>query len=362
MLQSQYKSFSLKTHKRNWRDRKPNSCQFELTFKCGLHCSYCYSDCYNKPAFIRKELDTSRIKSAIDKLHDLGVLWLCFTGGDCLERKDFLEIYSYARGKGFIISLFTTGYSMTAEIAGNLEKNPPFVIEITINGSNVDTYEKITQVKGSYGRTIKGLDLILKKNLPLKVKTMAIKQNYEDLSGIKKFLEAKRIEFRPSASLQARLNGDSIPCSFRLDPQEIGKIDESLARECMGEEKNGAGVHGSRNKEAAGDNRLFQCAIGGGDGLNLDPYGNMFACSCIRHPAINFLESGLEKIRKTIFGTFPRIANTGFKTDSICRKCGLRSLCRNCPGKAFLETGDKEAPVRYFCELARAQAKTMMRP
>lgn len=353
MKEIQYKTFSLRIHKKNWRIKKPNVCQFELTFRCGLHCRHCYSECYNKKEYIRKELSTQEVKQVLDKIHHLGVIWLCFTGGDPLMREDFLELYSYAKNKGFIVTLFTTGFSMTKEIANYLQKKPPFVIEITINGVTKDTYEKITQVKGSYEKAMAGLNLILKKKLPLKVKTMATQQNFEELARIKEFLEERKIRFRPSAILHSRLNGDNTPCSLRLKPEEIDKIDRLFGVETTKEDDEGAEVYKVHRKKISTNNRLFHCAIGGGDGINLDPYGNMFPCNCIRKPAINFLESNLEKIRKTLFETFRQLATLEFKTDSKCRSCEFIDLCLRCPGKALLETGDMEAPIEYYCQLAQ---------
>ncbi|MEA3560790.1 MAG: radical SAM protein [Candidatus Omnitrophota bacterium] len=129
MKEIQYKTFSLRTHKKNWRIKRSNVCQFELTFKCGLNCSYCYVSCYNKPECIKNELTTKGVKFILDKVYNAGIIWLCLTGGDPLTREDFLEIYSYAKNKGLIITIFTNGYSMTKEIADYLEKRPPFVKE-----------------------------------------------------------------------------------------------------------------------------------------------------------------------------------------------------------------------------------------
>lgn len=359
MKEAQYKTFSLKTHKKNWQVKKPNVCQFELTFKCGLHCTHCYSDCYNNLEFIKKELNTQQIKSVVDKLYDLGVLWLCFTGGDPLERGDFLEIYSYAKEKGFIVSIFTTGYSMTQEMANCLEKRPPFVIEITINGVTKQSYEKVTQVEGSYEKAMRGLDLILKKNLPLKVKTMATRQNFEELPRIKQFLESKNIQFRPSSLLHARLNQDKTSCNLRLSPQEISSLDGLFGVESMKEDNDGAEVYNVHKRRTTTNNRLFRCAIGGGDGINIDPYGNMFPCSCIREPVTSFLNSDLQGIRMALFETFLEFANLEFETDSKCRNCHLIDTCLRCPGKALLETGEMEAPIEYYCDLAKARAGQM---
>ncbi|MFH1504490.1 MAG: radical SAM protein [Candidatus Omnitrophota bacterium] len=378
----QYKDFSLNTHKKNWRISKQNVCQFELTFKCGLHCGHCYCDCYNKPSYIKKELNTEQIKLIIDKIYKLGVIWLCFTGGDPLERNDFLEIYEYAKDKGFLITIFTTGYSLTEQAADYLAKRPPFAIEITINGVTKNTYENITRVKGSYKKAMAGLDMILKRNLPLKVKTMATQQNLEELPKIKEFLESRGLEFRPGLLLQAGLDGDTTPCSLRLKPEQIVELDKLFEVQSVEEDEGGINMfldcpvkpgndkrergndkkYGNdesgvgMTKNTISDKRLFRCAAGSLDGVNIDPYGKMFMCSCIREPGIDLLKAEPEDIRK-MFSVFQNIAGVKIKTDSKCYNCDMIDFCLLCPGKAYLETGDMHKEVEYFCELAKTAQK-----
>ena len=38
-----------------------------------------------------------------------GCLWLLITGGEPLIRPDFLDVYTHAKRKGLIITLFTNG-------------------------------------------------------------------------------------------------------------------------------------------------------------------------------------------------------------------------------------------------------------
>lgn len=359
MKEIQYKDFSLKTHEKNWRRNKPNVCQFELTFKCSLHCKHCYSDCYNNPSYIKKELNTKQVKYIIDKIHKIGVFWLCFTGGDPLEREDFLEIYSYAKDKGFLITIFTTGYSLTKEIADYLAKKAPFVIEITINGVTKNTYENIAQIEDSYERTMAGMDMMLKRRLPFKVKTMIIQENLKELPKIKEFLENKGLKFRPSALLHARLNKDSTPCTLRLTPEQFIELNKLFDVKSTEEDEEGAQVRNEHKRYKRASNKLFNCAAGVEDGINIDPYGKMFICSCIREPAIDLLGATQADIEEALFDTFPKIADSEFKTDSKCRYCDIRDFCYLCPGKSYLETGDMEGRIDYFCKLAHLTEKNI---
>ena len=103
---------------------------------------------------------------------------------------------------------------------------------------------------------------------------------------------------------------------------------------------------------------LFPCAIAGGDGFYIDPYGNMHLCSLIRKSTFNLLEVDVEDALEKLL---PLVRNRKFTSDSKCRSCSLRNFCGNCPGKALLEVGDMEAPVEYYCEQAMAIGQETLR-
>jgi radical SAM protein with 4Fe4S-binding SPASM domain len=340
MKETQYKTFSLKTHQKNWRINRTNVCQLELTFGCGLHCQHCYTDCYNKPRYIKNELDTRQVKYILDKVYNTGVIWLCFTGGDPLTRKDFLDLYSYAKDKGFIVTIFSNGYSMTDEIIRYFKKRPPFVLEITLNAVTPDLYEKISRVRGSFVNAMNGINLILKVNLPLKIKTQVTKENLKEITQIKKFIRGLGLKPRPSTLLHSRLDRDLVPCSLRISPEEVLSLDGKMA------------LAGCRRPSVALSRpkmNLFNCAAGDGDGLYIDPYGNIIPCICIREPRINLLREDIQEAHKRILNW---VRTKYFTYDVKCRNCPIRDRCYNCPGKAYLEKGSLEAVVDWFCKLA----------
>lgn len=351
MKEIQYKTFSWRTHKKNWLIKRPNVCQFELTFGCGLHCRHCYTDCYNKPAYLKKELNTEQVKFILDKVYNTGVIWACFTGGDPLTREDFLELYSYAKEKGFIVTVFTNAYSMTKKIADYLKKRPPFVIEVTLNAVTEDLYEKISQVRGSFKKAMKGIELILKAKLALKIKTQITKDNFKELPKIKKFIENLGLEFQPSFDLHARLNGDLAPCSLRITLKELLNLngDKYLPdKDCRFSLDTDRPPLNTKNPTS--NNNLFYCAVGGGDGIHLDPYGNTFPCNLIRRPSFSLLKVDIKYASHKLL---PLVRGRKFTTNSKCSGCKLREFCHLCPGRAYVETGDMESPIEYYCELAK---------
>src|SRR6476660_9250803 len=91
------------------RERQPLSCLFELTPTCNLRCQFCYValDPYKGPY-----LSTAQTFGILDKLETAGVMWLTLTGGEVLSRRDFPEIYRYARAKGFMVKIFSNATMM----------------------------------------------------------------------------------------------------------------------------------------------------------------------------------------------------------------------------------------------------------
>ncbi len=338
-----YKDFSLKTHAKTQQLKYPSSCQFELTFSCGLHCRHCYSDCFNKPQYIKKELDTAEVKKLLDKIHREKIIWLCFTGGDPLMRKDFPEIYSYAKLKGFLVSVFTSGYSINKEILRIFKRQPPFVLEMTLNAVTRDLYERISGVRGSFVKVMENIRALLQENIPLKIKTQVSRDNISHIPQIRRFISKLGLIFRHDLHLFARLNGDSSSCSLRVAPAKLVSI--------FGRRQIDPEICLNRSLVGESRNKLFQCTLGAGQEFHIDPYGNIFLCPGLRKPAVNVL-------KKTIGPVFNKLVSQvrgrRFLSDSKCATCSMRKQCLFCPGRAYLETGDMEAASLYYCELTKS--------
>src|SRR5437879_1787346 len=159
------------------QERYPLACQWEITCRCNLRCVMCYTDCFNRPDKIREELSTDEILRIMDEIHEAGCLDLCLTGGEPLARKDFLDIYAYAKQKGFLVTVFTNGTLLTKTIADYWVCFPPSMIEISFHGLIQQSFERITQGPWSYERCLAGIRLILERNLPLTLKTTGMTLN-----------------------------------------------------------------------------------------------------------------------------------------------------------------------------------------
>jgi MoaA/NifB/PqqE/SkfB family radical SAM enzyme len=221
-----YAQFGERLNEQIVTERIPISGSIELTFRCNLKCVHCYCNLpLNDRNAIDRELETEEVYHLFDQMAEAGCLWLLMTGGEPLLRKDFLAIYEYAKKKGFITTLFTNGTLLTPEIADALVEWPPFQVGITLYGATKETYEKITGIPGSFKRCQKGIDLLLERNVPLDLKTMAMTVNQEELQTMKKYAEDLGVSFRFDPLVNPRLDGSKGPCNFRLSPEEVLRLD-----------------------------------------------------------------------------------------------------------------------------------------
>src|SRR6266699_1231359 len=222
-----YGEFSLSLHNRFADKRAPVEVSLEVTRRCPLECQHCYN---NLPmgdlAARNRELTKEEYADLLAELADMGVIWLLFTGGEIFARKDFLEIYTFAKQKGFLITLFTNGILVNEKIADYLREYPPFAIEITLYGRTKETYEALTQMPGSYDRCIRGIKLLLDRGLPLKLKTVGTKVNRHEVASMKEFAEQElEVEFKFDSLMSPRIDCSQSPLNVRLSPEDVVALD-----------------------------------------------------------------------------------------------------------------------------------------
>src|SRR5271155_6161730 len=121
MNETTYSAFSMGVHQRTSGQRVPMEVSIEVTRRCPLECLHCYNNLpMNDAAARSQELTLEEHCKLLDELVAAGCLWICYTGGEIFGRKDFLDIYTEAKKRGFLVTLFTNGTLITPRIADYL--------------------------------------------------------------------------------------------------------------------------------------------------------------------------------------------------------------------------------------------------
>ena len=336
--------------------RIPIEGTIETTFRCNLRCAHCYvNEAVGARAVQERELTLERLKTLVDEVVDAGCLFVLFTGGEVLVRPDFPELYVYAIRKGLLITVFTNGTLITDRIADLFDEYRPETIEISLYGMTRATYEKVTQIPGSYDKCLAGIQRLLDRGLPVKLKTMALTWNYHEVPAMEAYAKSLGLPFRfdsllnPRVDCGANRNGElqlSAEQAIALDLETPGRLQE-LREFC----EKFTRIDAERDTEY-----VYTCGAGQ-SAFTVDPYGALQMCQLSRRNSFD-LKAGRFDTGWNEY--FPELRARKWQKNATCRKCNLMSLCGSCPGAAEMETGDVEAMVPQFCEITHLRAHAAM--
>jgi len=200
------------------RLRRPLLAGFAITDKCPYHCSYCLFSNRGK-----KDLTLEEIKSSIDKLHALGLMIIQFTGGEPFLRDDLSKIIAYAKSKGLVVLLSSSGFNIEKHVAILKNINS---IQISLDGDE-QTHDAL-RGKGSYQTALKSAAALNNSGGTFFFRTVLNKKN---IACIKHLLKVARkykteVAFQPLWGGQFKKNGqiDKLSLSEGELHQTIQKI------------------------------------------------------------------------------------------------------------------------------------------
>ena len=347
-----YADFSGKIHSNTSRKRIPLDAGIDITYRCNNKCVHCYCNLPENDAVAKKkELTTEEIKKLLDGLASLGTLWLLISGGEPVLREDFQEIYLYAKKKGFLITLFTNGTLVDEKTVELLSKYPPFTVEISLYGATEETYEKVTRVKGSYERCMRGIKKIVDAGIKLKLKSMALTVNQHEVEAMDRMARELGCEFRFDPMLNKRIDGNTFsnPVKYRISPEDVVRLDKAFPKR-MEEWRQFCDKFVG---ETIKDDRLFKCGAGLGM-IHSDPYGIVKGCMMMAKDGFPIKEHDLKWIwDEGILSVITRKKDFSLP----CDDCHFVNLCCQCAAWSVLESGDIKKEVEYLCKTAKIRSR-----
>jgi len=350
-----YGEFSAALHERQSGERVPLQVSIEVTRRCPLECLHCYNNLPMGDLEAKShELTKEEHFRVLDELVEMGCFWILYTGGEIFARKDFLEIYTYAKKKGFLITLFTNGTIINEQIADHLAEWPPFAIEITLYGRTRETYEALTMVPDSYDRCLRGIKLLKERGLPLKLKTVATSINKHEVMAMRRFAEDELgLEFKTDGQINPRIDCSQSPLAVRLSTEELVALDMSNPK--TKSEYLRLALDGLQKPGLSEIDTLYFCG-GGLNSFSINALGEMSICTTSQQETFSVRECETKEIwQKALLQVRSRKRTRITK----CSQCRIQSLCGMCPANGELENGDKESPVEFLCQLAHLRAAAL---
>lgn len=315
----------------------------ELTHHCNFRCQHCYIPDFQAPDL----LTTQRVMELLDELADMGTLYLVFTGGEFLLRKDWIDIARRARQLGFSLAVLTNGALIDETIADQLAEVHAYV-EISFYANDRQVFEAITQKQGSFDATLRGIELVRHRGLQLELNIPIMTLNRESYQGALEFANEIGAVGSSFAKILSKKDGDPEPIKMRLPNEALpGVFAENPNLGCAVEPRDPA--HDSGPLCAAGVRYA-----------NITSSGDVLACNIMPVVAGNVLKTSFREIWENapLFNQLREISRADLDG---CSECDKYAYCGRCPAQALTEDGDLMGPSKDACNQAEAKEEAWKR-
>ena len=201
------------------RPSAPYRMDLAITYRCNNDCAHCY----NARERDFPELTTAAWKEILDKLWELGVPHVVFTGGEATLRNDLPELIARAEVNGQITGLNTNARRMADEkyVAQLVEAGLDHV-QITVESCEAGIHDEMMRAKGAFKQTIKGLKNVLNSPLYVMTNTTMLRTNVDTIPDTLDFLANLGV---PTIGLNALIySGNGLTVGTGLAESELQPI------------------------------------------------------------------------------------------------------------------------------------------
>lgn len=194
---------------------QPETCVWELTTQCNLHCVHCASSCI---APREDELGQKQIMQLAEQVADIGVRWVSLTGGEILMTDCWQQVASYLESRSVKVHMITNGTLITPDIVEKMCAAKVSMVSVSLDGTQ--NIHDMIRKQGSYDKSCNGLRLMKDKGIRTGCITSVMKENLPVLEEMKRQLLMLGVECWQLQTAFPEGNMRSIAGSM-LEPSQI---------------------------------------------------------------------------------------------------------------------------------------------
>lgn len=164
---------------------RPYRMDLAITYRCNNACAHCY----NARSRAFPEKDTQFWYSVLDKLWEIGIPHIVFTGGEPTLRDDLPLLIAHAEQNGQITGINTNGRRLKdVSFLSQLIDAGLDHVQITFESHIPEIHDRMVLHKGAWQETLDGLKNALQSRLFVMTNTTLLKDNAPHLSATLDFL------------------------------------------------------------------------------------------------------------------------------------------------------------------------------
>ena len=192
-----------------------------LTFRCQNNCVHCYAGGPHETS----ELSTEQWKEVINRLHQIGVFILTFTGGEPTLREDLPELLLYAQNQGMVTGLVTNGRRLRDKAyVETIEKSGLDFVQVTLESHEPRIHDLMTATKESWKETLAGIRNAVQTQIYVTTNTTLSKYNAADFLETIGFLKELGIAAFGCNSLIYSGKASAISEEFALPLETLNEL------------------------------------------------------------------------------------------------------------------------------------------
>lgn len=330
---------------------------FELTPYCNLSCKMCYvkETAPGLPVLSAEQwLDIAR------QAADMGTLVTQLTGGEPMVHPEFRKIYSGFKKLGMVVTMNTNGTQIDESMADFLAQDMPRRMNVSLYGPSREVYEQLCGNPKAFDQTICGIELMLERNIPVKINITPTTINYPHLDEMFAICRQYGLVVDMTSYMFEPIRKNCGKQGYRLGANEMAQaiakwreyqydIKELLLHSVMA--ANGLKTFEESRKVEGFEPLRCRAAT---SSFWLCWNGKMNACVNMTKPQADVLEKGFS----AAWDEVKRYGET-IRVPVRCRVCSLRQFCLSCAAIGLHENGTFEQTPQIMCDATETYARML---
>ncbi|MEA3280020.1 MAG: radical SAM protein [Thermodesulfobacteriota bacterium] len=159
-----------------------NNIAIDITNYCNFDCIHCLRDKLSPRAHMQTEL----LEFVLREVASVGIREVCLTGGEPALHPDLKRIFKLIVEYGMRFSLVSNAFLFEEKILPLIDsavREHFSGICFSLDGATADSHDMLRR-EGSFEKVIKAIDVCVKENIPLSVKSIVHKENINDITDV----------------------------------------------------------------------------------------------------------------------------------------------------------------------------------
>ena len=332
---------------RSWDENRLVSVLIELTYRCNLHCVFCYNDL----SLRGRQMRFDDYAVLLEDLAAMSVLNVSLSGGEPLAHPDFFRVGARARELGFVVRVKSNGHTLNAEVARRLrDEVDPFVVETSLHGATAETHERQTRVEGSFTRLVTNIRHMTDAGLRVKVNSTLTAWNQDETRAMYALCDELGVPLTFDLVVTPRDDGDRSPLALAASADGVREL---LRVQTERYEAQAAASSAPAPAPSSAAPPQKHCGAGS-SGIAVDPYGNVYPCVAWRRAAGNLHDTRIIDLWKS---SFDGVRRQTVDAAGVARAHPLAQTLNFCPGLAVTLTGSPVTVPEETERIARVVAQ-----